>query len=45
LRQSQEDLRGPLYGYDAISKEWLDTLIKKQYIDEPCEKASIAWLT
>ena len=36
-------LAGALYGYDAIPKEWLDTLIKRDYIEELCEQAAEAW--
>lgn len=36
-------LAGALYGYDAIPSEWLDTLIKREYIEELCEKASVTW--
>ena len=31
-------LAGALYGLDAIPTEWLDTLIKREYIEELCEK-------
>ncbi len=31
-------LAGALYGFDSIPKEWLDTLIKREYIEELCEK-------
>ena len=37
-------LAGALYGYDAIPKEWLDTLNRRDYIEEMCEKASKIWL-
>ena len=33
-------LAGALYGYDAIPKEWLDTLKRRDYIEEMCERAS-----
>lgn len=36
-------LAGALYGLDAIPKEWLDTLLKRDYIEELCEKAAKAW--
>ena len=36
-------LAGALYGYDAIPKEWLDTLKRRDYIEEMCERASAAW--
>ena len=32
-------LAGALYGYDEIPEEWRNTLIKKEYIEELCEKA------
>ena len=38
-------LAGALYGYDAIPKEWLDTLKRREYIEEMCERASAAWCT
>ena len=31
-------LAGAMYGYSEIPKEWLDTLIKKEYISEMCER-------
>ena len=37
-------LAGALYGYDAIPQEWRDTLIKREYIEELCERASKAWI-
>lgn len=36
-------LAGALYGYDAIPKEWLDTLIKREYIEDMCERAHKSW--
>ena len=36
-------LAGALYGYDAIPKEWLDTLKRRDYIEEMCVKSSEAW--
>ena len=36
-------LAGALYGYDAIPREWLDTLKRRDYIEEMCERASEAW--
>lgn len=30
-------LAGALYGYDAIPKEWLNTLIKRDYIENMCD--------
>lgn len=32
-------LAGAKYGYDDIPQEWRDTLIKREYIEELCEKA------
>ena len=32
-------LAGAFYGYDAIPQGWLDVLIKREYIEELCEKA------
>jgi tyrosine-protein phosphatase YwqE len=37
-------LAGALYGYDAIPKEWLDTLKRREYIEEMCERAGTAWM-
>ncbi len=31
-------LAGALYGYDAIPKEWLNTLKRRDYIEELCDK-------
>ena len=36
-------LAGALYGYDSIPVEWRNTLIKREYIEEICEKAASAW--
>ena len=36
-------LAGALYGYENIPKEWRDTLIKREYIEELCEGASKTW--
>ncbi len=36
-------LAGALYGYDAIPQSWLDTLIKREYIEEMCERAKKNW--
>ena len=36
-------LAGALYGYEAIPKEWLDTLIKRDFIEEMCERAGNSW--
>lgn len=32
-------LAGAMYGYNAIPEEWRNTLIKREYIEELCEKA------
>ncbi|MBQ7321476.1 MAG: ADP-ribosylglycohydrolase family protein [Clostridia bacterium] len=36
-------LAGALYGYESIPKTWLETLIRREYIEEMCEKAGTAW--
>lgn len=36
-------LAGALYGYDAIPAEWLNTLLKRKYIEDICEKANKNW--
>lgn len=36
-------LAGALYGYDAIPVCFRNALIKREYIEDICEKASIAW--
>lgn len=36
-------LAGALYGYDGIPKEWRETLIKREYIEEMCNRAWQAW--
>ena len=36
-------LAGLLYGYDAIPQKWIDTLIKRDYIEDLCKKAAEAW--
>lgn len=36
-------LAGALYGYDAIPQEWLDILIKREDIEEMCERAGRVW--
>lgn len=36
-------LAGALYGYDAIPQEWLETLIKREYIEDMCERAYKNW--
>ena len=32
-------LAGALYGYDTIPEDWRNTLLKREYIEELCEKA------
>ena len=32
-------LAGALYGYNAIPEEWRNTLLRRKYIEELCEKA------
>ena len=36
-------LAGALYGIDAIPCEWLDALIKRDYIEKMCDDAYDAW--
>lgn len=36
-------LAGALYGYDAIPKKWLDTLYRRDFIEEMCERAAQEW--
>ena len=36
-------LAGALYGYDAIPKEWLNALIRREYIEGMCEAAARGW--
>ena len=36
-------LAGALYGYDAIPEEWRTTLIKREYIEKMCSRASENW--
>lgn len=36
-------LAGAMYGYDAIPIEWRNTLIRREYIEEMCERAYRAW--
>ena len=36
-------LAGAMYGYDAIPEEWRNTLIRREYIEEMCERAYKAW--
>lgn len=37
-------LAGALYGYDSIPEKWLDTLIRRDRIEEMCERAYVAWM-
>lgn len=37
-------LAGALYGYGAIPQKWLDTLIKRDYIESLCDSASENWI-
>ena len=37
-------LAGALYGYDNIPVEWRNTLIRKDYIEEMCKRASENWV-
>ena len=36
-------LAGLMYGYESIPEEWLDTLIKREEIEELCERAERVW--
>lgn len=36
-------LAGALYGYEAIPREWRETLIKRDYIERMCETAAQIW--
>ena len=36
-------LAGLMYGYDSIPAEWLNTLIRREYIDELCDNAAKKW--
>ena len=36
-------LAGALYGYDAIPKEWLNTLKRREYIENLCRAAAENW--
>jgi ADP-ribosylglycohydrolase len=36
-------LAGLMYGYESIPQEWLNTLIKREEIEELCERAERAW--
>lgn len=37
-------MAGALYGYESIPKEWRDTLIKRDYIEEMCERVVKTWI-
>lgn len=37
-------LAGALYGYESIPKEWRNTLIKRDYIEEMCTRAADNWI-
>ena len=36
-------IAGAMYGYDAIPQEWLATLLRREYIEDMCERAYGAW--
>lgn len=36
-------LAGAMYGYNAIPEEWRTTLIRREYIEEMCERAYKNW--
>lgn len=36
-------LAGAMYGIEAIPQKWLDTLIKREYIEDICERAAKTW--
>ena len=36
-------LAAALYGLDTILCEWLDTLLRREYIEELCERAASAF--
>ena len=36
-------LAGALYGFESIPEEWRETLIKRQYIEDMCERANTNW--
>ena len=38
-------LAGALYGYTSLPPEWLGTLIRREYIEEMCERAGRTWGT
>ena len=37
-------IAGALYGYEAIPEAWLNTLKRRDYIEEMCDRASEAWV-
>ena len=37
-------LAGAMYGYDSIPEEWLNTLIKRDYIENMCDEAYEKWV-
>ncbi len=36
-------LAGALYGYDSIPKEWMNILLRRDYIEEMCDTAAQCW--
>ena len=36
-------MAGALYGYDAIPEEWLNILMKRDYIEEMCKRTYRGW--
>ena len=36
-------LAGALYGLEGIPKEWLEALLKREYVEEICEQAGMEW--
>ena len=36
-------LAGALYGLCSIPQEWIETLIKSDYIEDMCERSVVAW--
>ena len=43
LRRFEITPTGAIYGYDGIPKEWRNTLIKGEYIEEVGEMAERSW--
>ena len=37
-------MAGALYGYNSIPKEWLDTLMKREFIENMCTRAADTWI-